>query len=241
MRDMLRSVVFGLAGMAFASSAPAGSFQVSPVRIELAAARPTTVLRVTNTGAEAVTVQAQVQSWAFSGEEDVFGDTDDVLLNPPIFTIAPGATQFVRVGLRARSPLASEASYRVFLEELPPPPKPGETGVRALLRLSLPAFVALPGAKAAPDIQWRVSRAGAAAVLLAATNAGKAHDQLQGISLRPPGGDEVASKKLASYRLPGQTREWKIPGASLATATELDLVARSDAGDLKVRLAPVAR
>ena len=64
MRALLRSVVFGLAGMAFAGSVPAGSFQVSPVRIELAAARSTTVLRVTNTGEEAVTVQAEVRSWS---------------------------------------------------------------------------------------------------------------------------------------------------------------------------------
>jgi fimbrial chaperone protein len=237
---LLRSAILGLACIACAANtARAGSFQVSPMRIEFGASRPTTVLRVSNTGAEAVTVQAEVRAWSYAGERDVFGDTDDVLLNPPIFTIAPGATQFVRVGLRARTAATSEASYRLFLEELPRPSAPEGTVVRTLLRISLPVFVPSPGA--APKLQWRVARDGAAAVLLSATNTGNAHVHVSGISLRPQGGVAVASKNLAAYLLPGQTREWKIPGAAIATAAQIELSARSDAGDLSERLAPMAR
>lgn len=236
----LRYAVVVVACIASAASmARAGSFRVSPMRIELAASRPTTVLRVVNTAADAITVQAEVRAWSYAGERDVFGDTDDVLLNPPIFTIAPGVTQFVRVGLRARAPATSEASYRLFLEELPAPSTPVGTAVRTLLRISLPVFVASPGA--APKVQWRVERAGAAAVLLSATNTGNAHIHVNGISLRPEGGAAVASKNLAAYLLPGQTREWKIPGAGIASAAQIELSARSDAGDLSERLAPMAR
>jgi fimbrial chaperone protein len=238
----LRRVVLGIACFAGAASAAlAGSFLVSPVRVEFAPAQPTTVLRVSNTGAEPVTVQAEVKTWSYAGEEDVFADSDDVLLNPPIFTIAAGATQFVRVGLRSRKPPTSEATYRLFLEELPPPPKPGEMGVRTLLRISLPIFVAPPGARAAPKLQWRVTRAGPDEVLLSATNTGTAHIQLQAISLRPQGVEAVASQNLAAYLLPGQTREWKIPGKAIGTAAQIELSARSDAGELNERLAPADR
>jgi fimbrial chaperone protein len=238
----LRRVVLGAACFAGAASAAlAGSFLVSPVRVEFAQAQPTTVLHVTNTGAEPVTVQAEVRAWSYAGEEDVFADSDDVLLNPPIFTIADGATQFVRVGLRTRKPPTSEASYRFFLEKLPPPPKPDEMGVRTLLRISLPVFVAAPGIKAAPKLQWRVTRAGPDEVLLSATNTGTAHIQLQAISLQPQGIAAVASQNLAAYLLPGQTREWKIPGKAVGTAAQIELSARSDAGEQSERLAPADR
>lgn len=238
---VLRRVAFGFGCAAGAANvALAGSFHVSPVRIDLAAARPTAVLRVTNSDAQPVTVQAGVSAWSYAGEQDVFGETDDILLNPPIFTIAPGATQFVRIGLRLRAPPASEASYRLFLEELPSPSMPDGTGVRTLLRISLPVFVAPAGSKAA-RIQWRIARAGPAEVLLSATNSGLVHVQLQSISLRPPGGDAIESKNLAAYLLPGQTREWRIPGAALATAAQVELSARSDAGSLSERLAPMDR
>jgi fimbrial chaperone protein len=241
-RTALRNLIFGLACTVCAAGAVvAGTFQVSPMRIELAGAKPTTILRVTNPGAQPVTLQAEVKAWSYSGEQDAFADTDDVLLNPPIFTIAPGATQFVRVGLRARASPPVEASYRLFLEELPPASQPEEAGVRTLLRISLPVFIAASGKNAAAKVQWSIARAGASEVLLSATNTGNSHIQLQSISLRAPGSPAVASKDLAAYLLPGQTRTWKIPGAAIASATQIELSARSDAGDLSEKLVPTAR
>jgi fimbrial chaperone protein len=236
---VLRRILTGLACLAGATSvALAGSFDVSPVRIDIARARPSVVVRVTNRGAEPVTVQAQTQAWSYEGEQDVLVDTDDILLNPPVFTLEPGATQFVRVGMRARKPLPMEASYRIVLEELPAEPKPDAIGVLTLLRMSFPLFVAPAGAKALAQLRWRMTRDDAAGVLLSATNEGNAHIRVSGISLRPEGGDAIASTNLSAYVLPGQTRAWKIPGPSLATAAQVELLVQSDAGEIHERLVP---
>jgi fimbrial chaperone protein len=237
--SVLRRILTGIACLAGATTvALAGSFDVSPVRIDIARSRPSAVVRVTNRGAEPVTIQAQTQAWSYAGEQDVLADTDDVLLNPPVFTLAPGATQFLRVGMRTRNAPPTEASYRIVLEELPAEARPDDVGVRTLLRISFPLFVAPAGAKALPQLTWRMTRDAAAGILLTATNEGNAHVKVSEISLRPDSGDAVASANLLAYLLPGQTREWRIPGPALAVAAQVELAAQSDAGEIHERLAP---
>src|SRR5690242_12258323 len=97
----------------------AGSYTVMPIRIELSARRLQTTVEVANRGDEATTIQAHIVSWSAAGVEELLSDNDDILLNPPIFTLAPGRQQFVRLGLRRPKPSEVEITYRLILEEVP--------------------------------------------------------------------------------------------------------------------------
>ena len=62
-------------------------------------------------------------------------------MSPPIATIAPDKEQIIRVGLRRAPDKERELSYRLFLQEVPAPPKPGFQGLQVALRVGLPVFV----------------------------------------------------------------------------------------------------
>ena len=55
-----------------------------------------------------MTIQAHIVAWSAKGAEEVLTDNDDILLNPPIFTVAVGHTQFLRLGLRHPQPDTAE-------------------------------------------------------------------------------------------------------------------------------------
>ena len=94
-----------------AASAQAGSFQVNPVRLSLSAAQSTTAFTVTNQSEQQLVVQLRVMAWSQHDGQDVYTDTHDVLVTPPIFQLEPGRTQTVRAGLRQPPPFCR--SWRI--------------------------------------------------------------------------------------------------------------------------------
>ena len=86
--------IFVLAGLlwlvAVQPMLDAGSFRVAPVRIDLSARRPYATLRIANAGADTVTVQVDAYEWQIQGGADRYPETDDIIANPPIFTLEPG-------------------------------------------------------------------------------------------------------------------------------------------------------
>jgi fimbrial chaperone protein len=93
-------------------------------------------------------------------------------------SIAPGATQVVRIMVRA-APQGQEASYRILLDQIPPAAAPGN--VHIALRLSIPVF-AEPATHAAPHLQWTLRAEGREAVLVA-VNDGSRHETVRDIAL----------------------------------------------------------
>ena len=102
-----------------------GSFEVNPIRVDLAPQERSAALTVKNNGAESVVVQVSVLAWSQQDGRDVLSPTNEVLVSPPIATIAPDKEQIIRVGLRRAPDKERELSYRLFLQEVPAPPKPG--------------------------------------------------------------------------------------------------------------------
>src|SRR5690348_12189977 len=91
------------AGVAFASACAvaaagaAGSISLSPIRVDLGPGQRSVALTVRNDGAHATLVQAQLVAWSQAGDDDVLEATADLIVSPPIFTIAPGTEQIVRI------------------------------------------------------------------------------------------------------------------------------------------------
>ena len=101
--------VTGLA-MLLALSAPAvaGSFSISPLRVDFTATSSTAALTVRNEEAAPVVVQTQGLGWSQEGGQDALAPSRDLLISPAVFTLQPGGSQLIRVALRRNvDPVAS--------------------------------------------------------------------------------------------------------------------------------------
>jgi fimbrial chaperone protein len=207
-----------------------GTFTVSPVRISLSALRPNTILQVTNSNDEAVTLQAHVLVWTSDGEKDVYQDSDEVMLNPPLATVAPRQTQYIRLGLRWPNETTQERSYRLIVEEVPRPPKADFQGVNTLLRLVIPIFVA-PRVASTPRLSWEAVRTSDNHIKLVVKNLGTAHIQIRSLDLASADTpDALIHNTQPIYLLPNQQREWLINDDAIRLARRLAIVAATDAG-----------
>lgn len=238
LKTILPSALFVCASLVF-SAAQAGSFMVDPTRIELAPGQLSATLTIRNDGREPAVIRVEARAWAQQGEQDLYEASKEILVTPPIISVPPGADQIVRIALRRPLDPLKELSYRIFLQEVPPPPQPGFSGLQVALRISLPVF-AKPGEAIAPKANWKVAYlAKEHALRVGLANTGNAHLQLQEFRLSAPGTDSVVALRQTSlYLLPGKSRDWLIKLApSVRMAGErLRLRASTDAGDMDQEL-----
>lgn len=208
-----------------------GTFTVNPVRIQVSASRPNAILQVVNREDDPVTLQAHIVSWSFDGQKDVYVDNDEVMLNPPIAVVAGHRAQAIRMGLRKLNDSSQERSYRLILEEVPPPPKPGFVGVRTILKISIPIFVA-PKTNVAPRLNWQAVKISDTQVKLIATNQGSAHIQIKSMDVSGAQSVQPYMKSAPTYILPNQQRQWVIDDERARGETRMKVTGVTDAGAL---------
>lgn len=190
--------------------ASAGTFSITPLRLDLAAQSTTASLTVRNEQDTPALVQAEALAWAQAEGEERLSGTSDVLVSPIVFTLPPKGSQLVRVALRREPDPARELSYRLILQEVPPEASPDFTGLKVALKLSMPIFVA-PTVAATPELTFSATRGPKGALVLRADNGGGAHARVLGFTLSPATGDgPVLQDSVAAYILPGQHREWTL-------------------------------
>ena len=223
-----------------ASVANAANLGVSPVRVTLSDSQKIGSLSVRNDGTQPITMQMEVLSWSQREGKAVFAATRELLANPPIFTIPAGSSQLVRVGLRRAPDAQRELTYRVTLEELPPPPNPDFQGAKMLIRISLPVFV-LPEIDAKPVLLWQAVRTSQGALKISLSNNGNAHIQIKNFKLSLL--DSVqpwVTLQTSDYVLAGQSRDWIVPANPENPApppgVSLKLFAQTDAGDIEAEV-----
>jgi fimbrial chaperone protein len=216
------------------AEATAGSFQVNPIRVDMSKGATTAAITVRNDGEEPIVVQSSVVKWTQDNGQEVYAPTTEALVTPPIMTVPPGGEQIVRVGLRRGPDPQRELAYRLYLQEVPPPPKPGFTGLQVALRVGLPVFVA-PGAPGIRRLEWSAQIGQDGAIRLAAQNTGNAHVQITDFELRLPGaGEPIAHESTLAYVLAGQRRQWTLPAPPdrVKSVNEFRLKAHTDAGEI---------
>lgn len=215
-------------------SVMAGSLSVTPIRIELSSAQRSVALTVRNDGNQPTVVQAQLVAWSQADDDDRLEPTTDILASPPIFTIAPGASQILRVALRRAPDPAREQSYRILVTEVPGKPQPEFTGAQFALKISLPIFVDASGAKTSPQLEWSGVRTATGELALTAVNTGAKHIQVHAIEVTRAGSDPDARFAGLWYILPGQRRTVTIkPGDGRTIAADrVRVKAETDAGPL---------
>jgi fimbrial chaperone protein len=210
-RNLLVSILASMAACALPSAqALAGTFSISPVRVDLAAQSTTGVVTIRNQEDQPVVVQAETKLWQQTVAGDQLEPTRDVLVTPAVFTIPPQGSQVVRIALRRGVEPRVELSYRLILTEVPQQAAPGFNGLNMALQMSLPIFVAAQ-APTAPQIQWSATRSADGAVSVTALNAGSEHARVLDLMISPqPGDDRWLHQQGAYYVLPGQSHRWAL-------------------------------
>jgi fimbrial chaperone protein len=132
--------------MFFAVSTIAADLSVMPVGLKLTTGHDRDAITITNQGQETVVMQLETVSWEQVDGRDIYQPTQNLLVNPPLFTMAPGQTQILRVGLRQPLNNEQEIAYRLFLREVPSQVTASEDNnangnIRVLLLLRLPVYV----------------------------------------------------------------------------------------------------
>jgi fimbrial chaperone protein len=123
--------------------AAASQFTVNPTRVELSARLTSAVVSLRNDGHTPIRVQVKTHAWTQTLDGQMQLDpTDDVVVFPTLVTLNPGEERRLRVAVTAK-PADVERTYRLFLEELPPPKTESTaSGVQVLTRVGIPVFLA---------------------------------------------------------------------------------------------------
>ena len=210
--------------------AGAQSLSVLPVNVLLAPGQKAATLTITNQGNSATAIQIRGYDWSQPDGNDKLATSDALVVSPPIATIAAGASQVVRLILRL-PPLSGdrEATYRILVDQIPPPAEPGV--VHVVLRLSIPIF-ALPTTRAASIVRYHIELK-EGQMYLVGSNEGLRHEAVRDIELSTGDGHKLKTEAGAlPYILSGATRRWPIAtqGSLPRPGETLHLTAHSDAG-----------
>jgi len=212
-------------------AATAQSLAVLPVNILFSPGQKASSLTVTNKGTSETAIQIRAYAWSQKDDDEQLTDTDSVVLSPPLATIAPGASQVVRLILR-RLPQGREATYRILINQIPPPAEPGI--VHMVLRMSIPIF-AEPPTRAVPHVQFHLAVESGKLVLVG-MNDGLSHEVVRDVVLTTSDGRKLKGESDASpYILAGVTRRWTIAteGPLPLPGETLQLTAHTDAGAIQ--------
>ena len=219
--------------------AGAADLTVMPVTLHLDRTHDRTTVQVTNQGREPVLLQADAIAWNRVAGVDSNAPTGDLMVNPPVFTLAPGRTQIVRVGLRRAAEADSEMTYRMVLREVPMPNDafmPTVQGqVRVLVTLLVPVYVAPNAVRR--EQHWRARLDAEGRLVADVTNTGNVHYKVgsvgvQGELAHPP----VTAKGPESVLFPGEARSFRLPAPALPTARPITLEVMTDRGMQHVAL-----
>jgi len=234
--NLMVTMALGAALLLYLDMAPAqaGSFRIRPTRLIFSAEQRTQSFSVVNPTDVPVVVQLRMKAWSQQQGEDVYTDSRDLLVTPPIITVPPGATQTVRAGLRKPAGADQERAYRLFAHEVPTPSSSGAPQVQVVLRLSIPVFV-LSRVPVKMNLRWRTEKTSNGGMTLHFHNDGNSHVQVHQLHLVTADRTEVPVKlEGLNYVLPGQAKQWPVD-AQLAGAP-LQVVADTDQGEFRTQL-----
>lgn len=221
-------------------TALAGAFEVAPTTIDLSPKTRTALVRITNRGAQAVTIQVRPYDWGQSGDRDTLTPSTALVVSPATARLPPGGRQVIRLRESGSASKAGEQAHRLLISELASGDAAAAGRVRVLLQFSLPVFGPAEEPPGTTGLSWN-ARATGGQLILTAANAGTRHAKLINLAVM---GDGVAGRNEVApmvYVLADTSRSWRLPFGTLAPAANLTLRAedgltgRSLAWSLRVR------
>lgn len=206
----------------------AGSLQIGPIRVQMIGAERTSTITLNNSGSDPITVQIRAVDWAQSEGVDNPQPSANLLVSPPLVTLAPGESQVVRVVAENVPAAPNERAFRLILDEIPRQRTGTGTGVQTTLRALVPVFVT-PSTQSRSNLRWSAVRQGDT-IRLTARNDGQARDKL--MAMRITAGGTALSAAPEGYVLSGTTRTWTLP-APPGAATSLTIAGEGEFGAIE--------
>lgn len=212
--------------------ARASSLQISPVLVDLSGPASAEKVTLRNLGGKPINAQIRVFKWTQSGGKDVLEPTRDVVASPPMASIDANGEQIVRIVRVDKSPISTEVSYRLLVDQIPDQSKASHSAVNFMMRYSVPVFFS-PVRQRSPELTWRLEQRKGVAVLIA-TNSGSRRVRIAELGLSSQSGTTVASRKgLVGYVLGRSTAAWDLPGVNLRHGASVSITAQGDDGTIR--------
>jgi fimbrial chaperone protein len=187
----------------------AANVLISPVILKLGSNQQILSFTVTNKSDAKVTFQLSAKKWSQKNGVDSTANTNDIIVTPPIVTIAPGTEQTVRVGLRSPTNHQTEATYRIILSQLPIDLKKHiDNSLNMIFTFSLPLFIA--PAQEYKNIVWNIKKLAASKLQVKLLNKSNVHVVITKLALQDPKGQIYFSSKITGRVLSGQSQEWTL-------------------------------
>lgn len=227
----LISVACLATGLAVAAPASAGLFQVTPVRLPLSATVKSGILTIKNQNKEPMRIQASGFAWSQSPDgAPVLSASSDLVFFPSMLSLKPGESRNIRVG-SATGAGPVEKTYRVIIEELPPPRRPGDANaVRVLVKMSIPVFI--QPAAPRPEPRFQAARTDDHRLTFALANTGSSHFMTRALEVLGVDGDgkQLFTQDLpAWYVLAGSNRQYAVELPDVACgAARIEVRAKTD-------------
>lgn len=184
-----------------ATAIAGNSVLIWPIDPKIPSGDKATELWLENRGDATTLMQVRVFTWEQVDGKEQYQTQQNVVASPPLVRIEPKQRQLVRLINQTPPPAGKETGYRVLLDEIPTPQKPGENqaGLNFQMRYSVPLFTygaGLNADDAKPDLSWRVVNVDGRSALRI-TNSGNGHARLSNVTL----GGRKLSDSLFGYVL----------------------------------------
>lgn len=228
-----------------AGDANASAFTVTPVRVFLGPRAATALLTVRNDSTEPIRFQISLRAWNQAPDGDMqLSDTNDLVFFPAMMELKPAEEKKVRVGSAFKAPVATEHSYRIFFEELPPPQvaatttdgQPGGAQVRVLTKMGVPIFVQPPTPVVKGEIENLI--AGNRQLSFDVRNVGNSFFVVSGATvtgLSKSGASTFTKQQSGWYVLAGGTRhfQFELPAEACPSTDRIKVDVASSLSDEK--------
>ncbi|WP_458071124.1 fimbrial biogenesis chaperone [Rhodanobacter sp. BL-MT-08] len=202
-------VVFAAWSALATQAVNAATFSINPTRVELDAKHRADIITVYNSSDAALRLQVRSMRWQMQADGKWKLDpSDDLIVTPELVEVAPGKSVELRVG-SLQVVDATEASYRLLLNELPglandPSAKTGQ--IRVLTEINLPVFIEPEHAERKPVIRTGSVDHGLLTIGIGNDGNQRLDPQSVLVSVLDRAGNTVLQKDLvANYVLAGST------------------------------------
>jgi fimbrial chaperone protein len=182
----------------------AANFDIQPVRIELSDKIRIGKITIRNVSENEFPIQIKAYEWNQNEKaEDVYRETQDIIIFPKILTIAKDEERIIRLGMNV-SPGIKEKTYRIYVEEIPSDASPKEgTSVRLYMKVGIPVFVTPQKTEDKADLDDVSMDHGK--IQMKVRNAGNSHFIVTGVNVRGQNakGDELYNRDISGWYLLG--------------------------------------
>lgn len=229
----LYTTAAAIAALTAGQVAHAGSLQVAPISVDVAAPAASSTVRIRNESAAPLAAQIRVFRWTQENGVEKLTPTEDVVASPPSANLAAGGEGIVRIVRTGPASGKPEDTYRLIVDELPDRTRQRTGNVMIVMRQSIPIFLRASAASK-PRMSFRIEKFDGKQ-FLTATNTGDRRIRLARLTLADSSGASHSfGQGLSGYVLAGSVMRWALPAnrSSLAAAQRLIVTAETDIGPL---------